>query len=115
MQSSTESAIDGIEKISGVINDVGSIVVGIAAAIGEQSSVTKSVADNVAQASLGVREANVRIAQTATVSKSMASDIAGINEAVAGVRQGGENVEASTRELSKVADQIKSAVGQFKV
>ena len=115
VQSSTESAIDGIEKISGVINDVGSIVVGIAAAIGEQSSVTKSVADNVAQASLGVREANVRIAQTATVSKSMASDIAGINEAVAGVRQGGENVEASTRELSKVADQIKSAVGQFKV
>ena len=47
VQASTGSAIAGIEKISGVINDVGSIIVSIAAAIEEQSSVTKAVAGNI--------------------------------------------------------------------
>jgi len=115
MQASTDSAITGIEKISGVINDVGSIIVSIAAAIEEQSSVTKAVAGNIAQASLGVKDANVRIAQTATVSKSMAGDLAGVNAAVGDIRQGGENVLTSTVELSKVAEQLKATSDQFKV
>ncbi|MEI6035957.1 MAG: methyl-accepting chemotaxis protein [Verrucomicrobiae bacterium] len=115
MQASTDSAITGIEKISGVINDVGSIIVSIAAAIEEQSSVTKAVAGNIAQASLGVKDANVRIAQTATVSKSMAQDLAGVNAAVGEIRQGGENVQTSTVELSKVAERLNKTAGQFKV
>ena len=115
VQTSTDSAIGGIEKISGVINDVGAIIVSIAAAIEEQSSVTKSVAGNIAQASLGVKDANVRIAQTASVSKSMASDLADVNAAVGDVRQGGENVQTSTVELSKVAERLNATAGQFKV
>ncbi len=115
VQVSTDSAIGGIEKISGVINDVGSIIVSIAAAIEEQSSVTKAVAGNIAQASLGVKDANVRIAQTAGVSKSMAHDLAGVNAAVADIRQGGENVQTSTVELSRVAEQLKTTSDKFKV
>ena len=115
VQASTSSAINGIEKISGVINDVGSIIVSIAAAIEEQSSVTKAVAGNIAQASIGVKDANVRIAQTATVSKSMATDLTGVNTAVEEVRQGGEHVRTSTLELSKVAEQLTATAGQFKV
>ena len=115
VQASTDSAIGGIEKISGVINDVGSIIVSIAAAIEEQSSVTKAVAGNIAQASLGVKDANVRIAQTAGVSKSMAHDLTGVNAAVAEIRQGGENVQTSTVELSRVAEQLKATSDRFKV
>ena len=115
VQSSTEDAIYGIKKISGVINDVGSIIVSIAAAIEEQSSVTKAVAGNIAQASIGVKDANVRIAHTATVSKSMANDLAGVNTAVEEVRKGGEHVRTSTLELSKVAEQLTTTAGQFKV
>ena len=115
VQASTDSAITGIEKISGVINDVGSIIVSIAAAIEEQSSTTKAVAGNIAQASLGVKEANVRIAQTASVSKSMAHDLTGVNAAVGEIRQGGENVQTSTLELSRVAEQLKATSDRFKV
>ena len=98
-----------------MIDDVGSIIVNIAAAIGEQSSVTRSVAGNIAQASLGVKAANIQIAQTATVSKSMAHDITAVDAAVGDTRQGGEHVQASTVELSKVTEQLKATVGQFKV
>ena len=115
VQASTNGAINGIEKISGVINDVGSIIVSIAAAIEEQSSVTKAVAGNIAQASIGVKEANVQIAQTASVSKSIANDLTGVNSAVDEIRQGGENVQASTMDLSKVAEQLKATSDQFKV
>ena len=115
VQASTDSAIGGIEKISGVINDVGSIIVSIAAAIEEQSSVTKAVAGNIAQASLGVKDANVRISQTADVSKSMAHDLTGINASVAEIRQGGENVQLSTVDLSRVAEQLKATSDKFKV
>ena len=115
VHASTNSAIGGIEKISGVINDVGSIIVSIAAAIEQQSSVTKAVAGNLAQASLGVKDANVQISQTADVSKAIAHDLTGVNAAVGEIRQGGENVQSSTMELSKVAEQLKATSDRFKV
>ena len=115
VQNSADSAISGIEKISEVINSVGSIIVGIAGAIEEQSSVTKTVANNAAQASVGVKDANVRIAQTAVASKDMARDLAVINEAVTDVHNGGEHLQASAVGLAKVAEHLNKTTGQFKV
>jgi methyl-accepting chemotaxis protein len=45
----------------------------------------------------------------------MAQDIAGISAAVGDIRQGGEQVEASATELSKLAEQLKTTVDRFKV
>jgi methyl-accepting chemotaxis protein len=73
------------------------------------------VAGNIAQASSGVKDANERVAHTATVSKSIAQDITGVNTAVGDIRHGGERVQASAAELSKLAEQLKGLVGQFKV
>ena len=113
VQSSAGSAITDIGKISAVINEVGAIVSSIAAAIEEQATVTKDVAGNIAQASAGVKDSNERVAQTVTVSKSMAQDIAGISAAVNDLRQDGEQVEISAAELSKLAEQLRTTVGQF--
>ena len=55
------------------------------------------------------------MSQTATVSKSMAQDVAGVNAAVGEIRQGGEQVQASAMELSNLAEKLKTVVGQFKV
>jgi methyl-accepting chemotaxis protein len=77
--------------------------------------VTKDVGGNIAQASSGVMEANERVAQTATVSKSIAQDITGVNEAVGEIRRGGGQVEASAGELEKLAEQLKGLVGRFKI
>jgi methyl-accepting chemotaxis protein len=115
IQSSTGTAISDIEQITNVIRDVGSIVASIAAAIEEQATVTKDVAGNIAQASGGVREANQRVSQTAEVSKSIAQDIAGVSSAVIDIRQGGEHVEASAFELSRLAEQLGAQVSQFRM
>ncbi len=115
VQSSTGSAIADIDKIVDVIKEVGTIVSSIAAAIEEQSTVTRDVAGNIAQASSGVQEANERISQTAAVSKTIATDIAGISAGVSEISQGGEQVQTSAVELSKLSEQLKEMVGRFKV
>ncbi|MGA2849357.1 MAG: DUF3365 domain-containing protein [Terracidiphilus sp.] len=115
IQNSTGSAITDIGQITTVIRDVGTIVTSIAAAIEEQATVTRDVASNIAQASNGVRDANERVSHTAQVSKSIAQDIAGVNTAVAEIRQGGEHVQASAVDLSKLAEQLGAQVAQFRV
>ena len=115
IQNSTGSAISDIGQITGVIRDVGGIVASIAAAIEEQATVTRDVAGNIAQASIGVQEANERVSQTAEVSRSIARDIAGVNAAVTEIRQGGEQVQASTLDLSKLAEELGAQVAQFRV
>jgi methyl-accepting chemotaxis protein len=115
IQSSSGTAISDIGQITTVIKDVGTIVASIAAAIEEQATVTKDVAGNIAQASGGVREANHRVSQTAEVSKGIARDIAGVNAAVVDIRHGGENVEASAIELSRLAEQLGAQVSQFRM
>ena len=113
IQNSTGSAISDIGQITSVIKDVGGIVASIAAAIEEQATVTRDVAGNIAHASVGVQEANERVSQTAEVSKSIARDIAGVNAAVTEIRQGGEQVQASALDLSKLAEQLGGQVAQF--
>jgi methyl-accepting chemotaxis protein len=115
VQSSTGSAISDIDQITAVIKEVGGIVSNIAAAIEEQAAVTKDVAGNIAQASASVREANSHIAETSEVSKSIAKDIAGVNEDVQDIRRGGEQVQASAVELTNLAGQLKTQVAQFRM
>ena len=78
------------------------------------ASEVKALRVNIAQASSGVKDSNERVAQTATASKSIARDIAGISADVGDIRQGGERVKTSAVELSKLAEHLRVTVEQFK-
>lgn len=115
VQQSASGAMTDIEKITRVIDEVGTLVAGIAAAIQQQAAITQSVVDNIAQASIGVQGANEQVAQTASVSQEMAREIAGINMVVAEIKQGGVQVKNSSAELSHLAVELKALVDQFKI
>jgi methyl-accepting chemotaxis protein len=115
VQNSTGGAIADIGKITGVVGDVGHIVAGIATAIEEQAAVTKDVAQNVAQASAGVEDANERVAQSASASRSMAQEVAGVDAAASEIRLGGEQVRASAEDLSRMSEELKAMVAKFVV
>ncbi len=115
VQSSSSRAIADIEKIAGVIREVGNIVSSIAAAIEEQATVTRDVAGNIAQASAGVRDSNDRVSQTAEVSSSIARDIASVNHEVGELREGGRQVAASANDLTSLAEQLKASISQFRI
>ena len=115
VQQSATGAMTDIEKITVVINDVGSLVNGIAAAIEAQAATTRSVVENIAQASMGVNSANEQVAQTALVSQEMARELADIDAVMANIREGGEQVQANSTELTLLASQLNSLVGHFKI
>jgi methyl-accepting chemotaxis protein len=115
IQNATRSAISDIENISNVIKEVDSIIVSIATAIEEQSTVTKDVAGNIAQASAGVHEANEQVRQTAAVSVGIARDISEVDTATSEIRGSGKQVSDSAVELSKLSEQLKMRLSQFKI
>jgi methyl-accepting chemotaxis protein len=115
VQSSTGMALTDIDEITAVIREVGGIVSNIAAAIEEQAAVTKDVAGNIAQAAAGVREANSHVSETAEVSKMIAKDIAGVDADVADIKRGGEQVQTSAVKLTRLAEQLKTQVSQFRM
>ncbi len=115
VQNSAGGVITDIEKITGVIGEVGHLVSNIATAIEEQAAVTQDVAGNIAQASEGVRVANDQVAEISSVSVSIAQDLAGVTNATNEIRSGGEQVKESSQELSRLAEQLQSLVKQFVV
>jgi methyl-accepting chemotaxis protein len=115
VQRSAGGAIEDIEKITGVVRDVGSLVTAIAASIEEQAAVTKDVARDVAKTSAGVNDADQRVSQIASVSRTIAEDIARVNATAGELSGGGEQVQASAVELSKIAERLREQMGQFKI
>jgi methyl-accepting chemotaxis protein len=104
VQSSTAGGIAEIGKISQVIHEVSDIVAAIAAAIEEQATVTKDIARNIGEATTGVRDANVRVAESSQVTQSIAQEIAGVDQATRTMADGSEQVRASATDLSKLAE-----------
>jgi methyl-accepting chemotaxis protein len=115
IQSATGSAVSDIGQIVQVISEVNTIVSTIAAAIEEQSSVTREVATNINQATTGVQDASSRSSEMSVVSKDIAKDITAVDSITNDIRSGGEQVQVSAVELSKLAEQLKGLVGQFKI
>ena len=111
VQSSTTSGIAEIERISQVIQEVTEIVTSIATAIDQQAAATRDIA----QASEGVTDANIRVAQTSQASQAIAHDIASVDLAASGIADGSEQVRTSSAELTQVAGQLQAAVARFRI
>ena len=91
------------------------IVTAIAAAIEEQSAVTREVAENISQATQDVQDANRRSSEMSAVSRDITRDITSVDAITGDIRGGGDQVQASAEELSRLAEQLKGLVSQFKV
>ncbi|MBN1971428.1 MAG: methyl-accepting chemotaxis protein [Candidatus Delongbacteria bacterium] len=115
IQNSTGNAVEEIQKITSIIKHVSEIVTGTAASIEEQAVVTRDVAGNIAQATTGVNDANRRLAETVTASKTIAKEINQVSRIVTEVATSGKQVQASSGDLSKLAEGLKANVSRFKV
>jgi methyl-accepting chemotaxis protein len=115
IQSATGSTIADIEKITLIIKDVGETVTTIATAIEEQATVTRDIATNISQATSGVKDANLRVGQTATVAQAVAKDIAAVNSAAGEISSAATEVSASAEGLSKMAEKLRQLSSKFKI
>ena len=115
VQTSAAAGIGEIGKVSLVIREVSDIVAAIAAAIEEQSTVTRDIARNIGEATNGVRDANARVSESSQVTQSIAQEIAGVDHATRDMADGSNQVRASATDLSKLAEALQSTVSKFQV
>ena len=115
VQSSAAAAIEDITRITSVIEETGQLITGIDHSIDQQSMVTRDVAGHIARMSTGVDDSNERVAQIATVSRSIAKDIADVNQIVGELSDSGQQVHSSATELSRMAEQIRDLLQRFKM
>ncbi len=115
IQNSSGAAVGDIASVANVIREVNEIVSGIAAAIEEQSAVTRDIASNVAQASKGVEDANRNVAEASQAVSSMAQDVSEVNQSAGEISSSSAQVLLSSEELSKLSEQLRSLVERFKL
>ena len=115
IQSTTSLAVGEIGTISKVIADINEIVAAIAAAVEEQSVVTKEISGNIAQAGQGIALVNENINQSSSVSNEIAKDITGVSQATDKIAESTRKVETSSRHLKDMASELKLILDGFKV
>ena len=115
IQTSTKGTLGDLERISGVVGRVSEIVNTIASAIEEQAMVTRDIAQNVAQAVTGVKDANERVRQISGASQTVARDIALVNQTAGELASGGDQVLTSAAELSRLADGLHRLLDRFQI
>ncbi|MEE3624817.1 methyl-accepting chemotaxis protein [Nitrospirillum sp. BR 11752] len=99
VQTSTRQAVDAIEGIAGVINDLNQIAAGISSAVEEQSAATREIARNVDEAAKGTQD----------VSRS----ISGVTVASEEAGQSATQVLEAANALSRDSETLRTQVNDF--
>jgi methyl-accepting chemotaxis protein len=115
VQSSTANGIAEIQKVSHIIHEVTDIVALIAAAIEQQSAVTKSMAQNIADAAAGVKDSAVSMAKTSRATAEITKEIVSVDHAADQLATGSEQVKISAAEVNRVAEQLQATVSRLRV
>lgn len=115
VQNITELSVKEIDQISNVISGVNEIVSAIAAAVEEQSSVTKEISNNISQVSKGIQDVNENVNQSSSVAQEITREVAKVNIAGAEISNGSSQVKSSAESLNAMAKALNAIVGKFKV
>lgn len=115
IQENSTHALNDLNTILEIINEVNGLVISMAGAIAEQSSVTADVAANLAHASSAVHESSAHSREMSTAAQSVAEEIANMNHTSLAIAEASSQTATSARELSQLAEDIRLLVGRFKV
>jgi methyl-accepting chemotaxis protein len=115
MQLTTSTTVADMENISAVIDEINSVISGIATAVEEQSTTSGEISNNIAQASLGIVEVNENVAQSTVVIGEITRDITGISQQALQVGDGSTQVQSSAQGLADLALRLEHLVKKFKI
>jgi len=100
VQGETESAVSSIGEISEIIGRINEIQVTIASAVEEQAATTSEIGRNVQEAARGTTE--------------IAENVNGVASAAQSTAEGVGSTQQAAQELARMADELKSLVGEFR-
>ena len=108
------SAVQDTDEIVQAIRELSSFVSTIAAAIEQQSAVTRELAANIAEATGGVQDTNALASEMSLASERIAADIAGVDAVAVVIRSGCLELQNNVGDLSTLAGQLQTLMGRFK-
>ncbi|NCC51803.1 MAG: methyl-accepting chemotaxis protein, partial [Spartobacteria bacterium] len=103
IQSNTRNAVEAMQSISQVIEEVNTISNTIAAAVEEQSATTNEISRSVGGANTAAMEIARHVQEAATASNEIAGTIQGANQASQQSAAGATETNASASELARLA------------
>lgn len=115
MQGTTHSTITDIQTISEVINEINDVIISIATAVEQQSAATSEISENISQASAGILEVNENVAQSSVAIQEVSQEISEINTGSREINDNSLHVNQNAGDLSRLAEQLNTLVGRFKV
>ena len=99
IQADTKGAIEAIDQISIVINQINEISTTIASAVEEQTATATEISRNVAEASRGTHEIAINITSVAVAAKE--------------TNEGADNSQRAAEELARMAAELQQMVSEF--
>ena len=115
IQASTARTTEDIRVVSRTIAEVNLIVSGTAAAMEEQSTVTREVASNMGQAARGVEEANGNVIGAEASLERIAGDIGQVSRIAGSLEASSSQILLSAEDLSRLSERQNALVSRFKV
>ncbi len=115
IQDNTDLATTAIAKIEEVINRVSELSSSIAAAVEEQSATTGEIAQGVAQSASASDEVAKNISDAAATSREMNQAIQQVSAEAQQTSEGADQVNHASQELSRMAEDLQTMLGRFKI
>jgi methyl-accepting chemotaxis protein len=115
IREATGEAVRATDEISKVIQQVNDVFRSIASAVEEQSVTTKEIARNIAQTTTAAEGVVQSVAQSASASREITRSISGVDQAAQETSRDATTTQATSQDLTQLAAQLQSMVGQFRV
>lgn len=115
MQSNALSAAKAIDQVTKVIAEVNALSQMIVGAVEQQIGTVNEVATSVGSVRSGAEEVARNVTESAKGLSEISHTIAGVNSAVSDTAQGVTQVKRSADDLSRLSENLKALLGQFKV
>jgi methyl-accepting chemotaxis protein len=114
IQGSTGGAVEAIQSISRVINNVNEVARTIALAVEEQRVTTNQIAQNVSQTAAAAETVALGINESAAASQEITQSIALVDQVLKQTAAGARKSQDAGTEFGGLAQQMQTLVSQFK-
>lgn len=115
IQASTNDTISEVEAITAVIDKVNVIMSEISSQMLVQAESASTVAFNIEQASHGISEVNVNVAQSFTVSSQILAEMDEVSSVSTSMSNSSSQMKNNSESLSDLANQLRKMISTFKV
>ncbi len=115
MQNSTGNTIKDINTINQKISNVDEIITSIAAAVEEQSTVTKEIFRNINEAVEGNKDVTINVAEASTASQNVAQDISEVSVKSDEVKRASQSLNDNAKNLEMIGRDLVEMVKKFQL